>query len=260
MMKRRFPFTTQASHFGTSALMAALSLPIVVPLFHVPHSPVQAASILAAPATSEKFDSPVVLTQDVDNPLPNGPPLLQWQKNGTLYRAAHHISSWNKQTNTWQPISPDLTQDQSPALDGYGIDGITAISNTSDVWYVGTLVGQLAVSRGDDSWKYSQSALPERTIRCIATDPTHVDGSVAAIGFDGYGTATPGVSGHVFISHDTGATWVDISSNLPDAPVTALQYVKRHDGQVQLQVQMSNHTYLMDSQGHWSRANDRNGH
>src|SRR5207237_4188279 len=64
---------------------------------------------------------------------------------------------------------------------------------------------------------------PARAISQIAVDPTNANH--AWIGYNGYNVNTPSQPGHVFNVTRTGpstATWVDISFNLPDFPITAL--------------------------------------
>ena len=64
---------------------------------------------------------------------------------------------------------------------------------------------------------------PSRAISAIYIDP--VNPHHAWISYNGYNVNTPAQPGHVFSVTWSGvgpATWVDISSNLPDFPITAL--------------------------------------
>jgi hypothetical protein len=73
-----------------------------------------------------------------------------------------------------------------------------------------------------------------RYIAGLAVDPSdsaHV--CLAVNGFSWQRTEGPGAgSGHVFESHDDGATWQDISANLPEVPANALP--ARPDGGIVL--------------------------
>jgi len=67
--------------------------------------------------------------------------------------------------------------------------------------------------------------LPNRFVAALAVDPaaaTHV-----VVGFSGFSrawTEGPGAGiGHLFESFDSGATWTDISANLPDVPVDSVK-------------------------------------
>ncbi len=66
--------------------------------------------------------------------------------------------------------------------------------------------------------------LPNRYISDIAVDPA--DSSHAYLTFSGFSrdwNEGPGSGvGHVFETHDSGATWTDVSANLPDVPVDSI--------------------------------------
>ena len=67
------------------------------------------------------------------------------------------------------------------------------------------------------------ATLPNRYISAIAIDPSDMSGNTAYLGFNGFSrrwTEGPGVGlGHVWKTVNGGATWTDISGNLPDIPV-----------------------------------------
>ncbi len=186
----------------------------------------------------------------LDAPLPNGPAPLYWTDGGETYRAVHFLAKWNKDSHKWEQISPDLTQAYNPAADGYGIDGITAVARSDSAWYVGTLAGSVAVKTGEE-WQDKSFGLPPRTVTAIAICPDVQDGTMAAVGFDGYGTATPDLPGHVYVTFDAGDHWMDITGDLPDAPVQSLHFVRQR-GRTQLLVQMAGKWYAMSlTKGHW---------
>src|SRR5262249_30440716 len=62
--------------------------------------------------------------------------------------------------------------------------------------------------------------LPNRYVTGIALDPA--DQRRAFVTYSGFNTSTPGTQGHVFMTDDQGATWRDISGNLPDTPVNSI--------------------------------------
>ena len=64
---------------------------------------------------------------------------------------------------------------------------------------------------------------PSRAISAIYVDPANAHH--AWISYNGYNVNTPAQPGHVFSVTWSGvgpATWVDVSNNLPDFPITAL--------------------------------------
>jgi uncharacterized protein (TIGR03437 family) len=62
--------------------------------------------------------------------------------------------------------------------------------------------------------------LPNRYVTDIALDPS--DQRRAVVTYSGFNASTPGTPGHVFVTDDLGATWWDISGNLPDTPVNSI--------------------------------------
>ena len=67
------------------------------------------------------------------------------------------------------------------------------------------------------------ASLPNRYISAIAVDPADASGNTAYLGFNGFSrrwTEGPGAGiGHLWKTSDGGATWADVSGNLPDVPV-----------------------------------------
>ena len=65
--------------------------------------------------------------------------------------------------------------------------------------------------------------MPNRYVEALAIDPADTTGRTVYVGFSGFSrkwTEGPGAGyGHLWKTTDGGATWVDISGNLPDIPV-----------------------------------------
>ena len=127
----------------------------------------------------------------------------------TLYLGTHRL--WRSQDGGehWTPISRDLTSGGSATL-----SALAVAPSSSLVLYAGTSDGQVKVSRnGGINWVAS-APLPARFVTSIGVHPAiSLRGFV---GLSGFGT------GHVYRTDDAGATWVDISTNLPDIPVNAV--------------------------------------
>ena len=121
-------------------------------------------------------------------------------------------------------------------------NGMSAIDVVGDTIYVGycgvcdTLNASapfksgIATNAGGDWHIAAAGGLPERFITSVAIDQTDATGNTVYVTLGGYSrrwvppgtlqdTADPGV-GHLFKSTDGGATFVDISGNLPDVPAT----------------------------------------
>ncbi|HYU41323.1 MAG TPA: exo-alpha-sialidase [Vicinamibacteria bacterium] len=107
-----------------------------------------------------------------------------------------------------------------------------APQNTGTMW-AATSTGRVFITDNADAAAASvvwnrvdptpQLNTPTRAISAIAVDPA--DAHHAWISYNGYNVNTPGQPGHVFEVTWRGvgaATWVDVSSNLPDFPITAV--------------------------------------
>jgi photosystem II stability/assembly factor-like uncharacterized protein len=67
------------------------------------------------------------------------------------------------------------------------------------------------------------SALPNRYVSGLTIDPADPNGATVYVGFNGFSrvwTEGPGAGiGHLWKTTNAGATWTDVSGNLPDVPV-----------------------------------------
>ena len=70
------------------------------------------------------------------------------------------------------------------------------------------------------------ASVPNRYIDSIAVDGSDSSGRTVYVAFNGFSrrwTEGPGAGiGHLFKTTDAGATWADVSGNLPDVPLTSL--------------------------------------
>ncbi len=129
----------------------------------------------------------------------------------------------------WSPISPDLTDGEHPSGSlSYGT--LTAIApsyNNLDVVYTGSDDGNVQVTQdGGATWQNISAGLPDRYITSIAISPA--DDATAYVTFSGFSLLdeTP----HVFKTTNSGQSWSNISSNLPDIPVNDI--IIHHDDEV----------------------------
>ncbi|MCL6515462.1 hypothetical protein [Alicyclobacillus sp.] len=209
-------------------------------------------AVMASGRSRADQASPGSAEGDADDPLPNGPPVLTWTSDGVRYRAVHHVARWNPATGRWEPISPDVTEAWQPGEDGFGVDGITAVAQAGEVLWTGTLAGAVAIGQPGGVWRRVDDGLPARTVSAIAPAPGADGARMAVVAFAGYGSATPGQPGHVFLTTDAGGTWRDLTGNLPDAPVTAARWTPTPDGP-RLSVAEGEVWYTMAQPGRWSR-------
>jgi Fibronectin type III domain len=97
------------------------------------------------------------------------------------------------------------------------ISAIAPAASDENVIYAGDIGGELRVTSDagiTNTWPVVSGALPARWITDILVDPRDADH--AWVSFSGFG------SGHVYETYDRGGFWFDVSGNLPDAPVNAI--------------------------------------
>ncbi len=128
----------------------------------------------------------------------------------------------------WKPISSDLTSGcTGPAPNGargcflsaIGVGGGTAVYTGSEDGLV--YVSTDAQVNPSPNWKpIGKNKLPNRPVTQFAVDRSNY--RTAYVSYAGFNAATPTAPGHVFKTTNAGATWADISGNLPDSPVNSV--------------------------------------
>ncbi len=131
---------------------------------------------------------------------------------GVLYVGTYRVYRTSDRGENWSIISPNLSNGQ-----GY-VSTIAVAPSDPQTIYAGTSDGNVQVTRNTGgSWTNRTLApLPNRYVSRIAVSPT--DPLVAYAVYNGFNTHTPNTPGHVFRTTDGGASWQNISSNLPDVP------------------------------------------
>jgi photosystem II stability/assembly factor-like uncharacterized protein len=128
-----------------------------------------------------------------------------------LYYGTNRVYRSTNGAEYWQPISPTLTQSWS-FLTAIGLS-----SSDDQVVYAGGATGEIWVtSDGGVNWHWIDASLPNRWVTRVAVDPE--DAAVAYVTLSGY-EMTAITTPHIYRTTDYGTNWVDISSNLPDAPI-----------------------------------------
>jgi hypothetical protein len=132
----------------------------------------------------------------------------------------------------WQPIGGDLTSAAYGADKGGGYVVAIARPAHGNALWAGTRRGRLLISTNGNFpqaaavnfTRIDTSAQPKRFVSGIAVDPKNpYHGFVS---YSGYNAYTPSTPGHVFdVTFDTKtgtATWVDLSHDLGDQPITGV--------------------------------------
>ncbi|MFZ5979690.1 MAG: hypothetical protein ACOYVF_03580, partial [Candidatus Zixiibacteriota bacterium] len=142
---------------------------------------------------------------------PNIPTILYYGSD-RLYKTVNGAEFWN-------PISPSLTDNVITTIDVARTD--------SNVIYVGTSDGNVQVTtNGGTNWNLVSGSLPDRWVTRVTVDPYNAAVAyVAHSGFIQYGDYLP----HLHRTDNFGASWTDISGDLPDAPINDCIVDVHHD-------------------------------
>jgi len=145
------------------------------------------------------------------------PVVMDPNNSNTLYYGTHTLYRSENGSENWKPVSPKLTNYNS----GKRLGTITTIAvapTNSNTIYVGTDDSKIWVSTDyGNTWENISGTLPFRWVTRITIDPK--DENIVYVTFSGLKWADP--EPRVFRSNDKGKNWINISSNLPDAPVNA---------------------------------------
>ncbi len=149
------------------------------------------------------------------------PVVMDPGNHNILYYGSNYLYKTTNGTDFWSVISPDLTGGPYPAYSSFGTITTIAVSRSNgNVVYVGTDDGYVWVTtNGGGTWTDIRTGLPDRWITRVAVDPN--DDAVAYVTLSGYryNEYTP----HIFRTTDHGATWANISGDLPDAPINDIK-------------------------------------
>ena len=152
-----------------------------------------------------------------DRSLFNPPAATDPANSQIIYLGTSRLYKTSNRGDAWTPISTDLTKgsDYIPGVAFHAISAIAVAPSSSSILYVGTSDGNLQVSRdGGVIFVNSNAGLPTRYISRIIIDPSNAQ--IAYVAISGFG------SGHIFKTANGGASWINISGNLPDVPANAL--------------------------------------
>jgi hypothetical protein len=139
-----------------------------------------------------------------------------------LLLGSYRLYRTTNRADLWQAISPDLTIDPSNPNDLGLLSAMGSGGPDAGVIYTGSTNGQIYVTSNlGGSWTHVDAPpLPHRYVGSFAVHPA--DSSTAYVTYAGYDASSG--RGHVFRTTDRGATWTDLSGNLPDLPVNHILF------------------------------------
>lgn len=146
------------------------------------------------------------------------PIVMDPNNTAVIYYGTHRLLRSETRGTTWDAISPQLTS--WPGRGDFGtITNIAVSPTSSDTILLGTDDGKVwATPNLGNTWINVSGGLPERWVTRVAFDPR--DSKRLYVTFSGLKWDDP--LSHVFRSDNFGESWIDVSDNLPDAPVNAL--------------------------------------
>jgi photosystem II stability/assembly factor-like uncharacterized protein len=180
------------------------------------------------------------------------PPLMLSPQDRTLGVTATQFVYTAKSVDlgdpTWTPVSADLSNANSYAA----VVSTVAMCESNAQWmWAGTGDGNVHVTQNvlatSPSWTKVSATLPTRWVTRIAVD--YQDPMIAYVGYSGYGI------GHVWKTTDAGASWTNISGDLPDVPVNSLT-LSRTDRGVVFAATDVGVWYTRDNGVSWARFGD----
>jgi photosystem II stability/assembly factor-like uncharacterized protein len=131
----------------------------------------------------------------------------------TLYCGTYRIHRTTNGMASWTPISPDLA---NAHVQNLGTITTVDVSKTNPgVIYCGTDDANAWVTtNGGANWTKINSGLPYRWVTRVTVHPDFAN--ICYVTLSGYKVDSTGA--HVYKTTNYGASWVSISSNLPNAP------------------------------------------
>lgn len=144
------------------------------------------------------------------------PVVMDPNVNTVLYYGTNKVYRTTNSASSWTAASPDLTNGNQARLGT--VTTIDVAPTNSNIIIAGTDDANVWITTNNGTnWTKVSQTLPYRWVTRVAFDPQN--DNIAYVTYNGLKWVDP--QPHVFRTSDRGATWQDISSNLPDAPINA---------------------------------------
>lgn len=149
------------------------------------------------------------------------PILLSPHNQDILYLGGNKLHRSLNQGDTWETISPDLTQGGKKGNVAYGT--LTTISESPlkfGLLYTGSDDGLVQISKnGGDSWRVISNSFPKDLWVTRVAASKHKKERVY-VTLNGY--RWDDFNSYIYVSEDYGESWKSIANNIPASPVNVL--------------------------------------
>jgi len=135
----------------------------------------------------------------------------------TLYYGSNKVYRTTNGADSWNVISPDLSNGPGPGSKAFGtLTTIDVSSLDSDLIYAGLDDGNIWVTEnGGTDWTKISNDLPVRWVTKVYADRENSDKVYVTLSGYRYGED----NGNVYVSNDRGQNWTAIGATLPDIPI-----------------------------------------
>ncbi|HEX2867185.1 MAG TPA: FlgD immunoglobulin-like domain containing protein [Ignavibacteriales bacterium] len=166
----------------------------------------------------------------------------------TLVAGTYRVYKTTNGASNWSAVSGDLTGDGT-GPSGAKISTVVIAKGNSDVIYAGCSNGVVGSTQdGGKTWNTKGTGLPNLSTTKIAVDSK--DPAAAYAAFSGYSDGQK-----VFKTTDYGASWTNISGNLPNVPVNCILVNKLDNKNLAVGTDLGVFTSA-DGGGSWVQNND----
>ena len=149
----------------------------------------------------------------------SSPLAMNPQNSNILYFGTYRIWKTFDSGESWNAVSGDLTNGITEDNGYHTITTIAVSPINPDVVIAGTDDGRVHVSEnGGNNWSDVSDGIPNRWITRVAADPFDLNTIYVTVSGFRWDEPLP----HVFKSVDLGASWQDISGNLPEIPMNCI--------------------------------------
>lgn len=150
----------------------------------------------------------------------NSPVVFDPQNPSTLYFGSQKLYKSTDNAASWTAISGDLTNGQGDGNTVFNTLTTISVSPLDPSYiYTGSDDGSVYFTPdGGTIWNKISDDLPQRWISSVAADPFDINRVYVTLSGYRWDDYIP----HVLMSEDNGENWLDISANLPEAPVNEI--------------------------------------